>query len=336
MVLEYEQLSFNEKKHYDKIHQAMLNGDGTVTLLGIFNMHALEKIVVALKYDHAELFYVDFQRINCTVLPVGMIYYIYYTVRPDIRDMVTKNMEKWIAHALIQMQLKGNETEADIYRKVHNYLIRNVEYDYDALYNPEAYPESFTVRGIFEQNKAVCEGISKAFKLLCYRAGAKNVYVVEGKSSHEGFGDSIPHAWNIVKTGKEFSHVDVTWDLGSSKSCKYNRYDYFMIPDEWIMKDHEFVSNLNCYTSNQSYFVRRKCLIEDSNSLKMFLDQEFQKKVSVLYFKIVGKNGLPSDIDNRIQSLVQKKILQYALRGYSVKMAPNQAQHIFFYKIDYL
>lgn len=37
------------KKHYDKFHQAILNNDGMKTFGEIFNMHALEKIIVALK-----------------------------------------------------------------------------------------------------------------------------------------------------------------------------------------------------------------------------------------------------------------------------------------------
>lgn len=298
-------------------------------------MDILEQIIVALKYDHAELFYVDFQRINCAVAPMGMIYYIHYIVRPSARTMMEQNMERWIAEALRQMQLAGNETEASIYRKVHNYLIRTIDYDYDALQNPDAYPESFTVQGIFERRKAVCEGISKAFKLLCDRAGACQVYVIEGTSSREGFGNSIPHAWNVVKSGADYSHIDVTWDLGSSKACRHNRYDYFMIPDEWIRSDHSYEGSFNCQTCDQSYFAQQQSLLAGNKSLKEYVEQKLQQKSSYLYFKIVGKNGIPDDIDNRIQSLVVNTIQQYARGTYSMEMTPNKAQHIYFYKINY-
>ena len=183
MAVGYDGLLPGEKKHYSKIYHAILSGDGSVTLLGVFKMDILEKIIIALKYDHIELFYVDFQRINCAIAPIGMIYYIHYIVRSDVRAIMNQNMENWISEAMREMQLTGNENEAAIYRKAHNYLIRNIEYDYDALQNPDSYPESFTVQGIFERKRAVCEGISKAFKLLCDRAGAGNVYVVEGTSS---------------------------------------------------------------------------------------------------------------------------------------------------------
>lgn len=335
MAMEYEKLSLSEKKYYDRIYQGILNDAGTVTLLGLFKMETVKKIIVALKYDHLELFYVDFQKINCVIGPVGMIYYIHYLARASIRDSMKQNLEKWITASLNQLQLTGNETEACIYRKVHNYLMHSIEYDYEALQDPAAFPESFTVQGVFERNKAVCEGISKAFKLLCDRAGAKNVYVIEGTSSREGFGNSIPHAWNIVKCGIHYSHIDVTWDLGSSKVCRHNRYDYFMIPDEWIRDDHTYDSDFTCQTYDQSYFVQQNCLIPGTKTLKDFLRKKIQQKSSFLYFKIVGKNGIPDDIDNRIQNLVQSMLQQYCGSIYSLEMTPNRAQHIFFYKINY-
>lgn len=335
MAIEYDRLSLTEKKYYDKIYQAILNGDGSVTLLGLFKMDVIEKIIIALKYDHIELFYMDFQRINCAISPVGMIYYLHYIVHPSARTLVIQNLEDWVTSAMRQMQLTGDETEAGIYRKVHNYLIRNIEYDYDALQNPDSYPESFTIQGVFERKKAVCEGISKAFKLLCVRAGASNVYVIEGTSSREGFGNSIPHAWNIVRFGAEYSHVDVTWDLGSSKVCRHNRYDYFMIPDAWIKSDHTYKSDFQCQACDQSYFVQKHSLITGNRLLKEFIEQKLQQKSSYLYFKIVGKNGIPYDIDNKIHSLVLGMIKQYTKGSYSLEMTPNKAQNIFFYKINY-
>lgn len=333
MAIGYDELSFNEKKYYDKIYRAILNGEGSINLFGLFRMETLEKIIVALKYDHTEFFYVDFQQINCAIAPAGMIYYIHYTIRLSVRDMMNRNMESWIKTAINQMQLTGDETEAEIYKKVHNYIIRNIEYDYDALKNPDMYPEAFTVRGIFERKKAVCEGISKAFKLLCDRVGAKDVYVVEGISSREGFGNSIPHAWNIVKSGNKYSHIDVTWDLGSSSTCRYNRYDYFMIPDDWINIDHTYTKRFKCEEIDQSYFSRQSCLISGSNALKDYLNQKLQKNFSILYFKIVGKNGLPNDIDNKVDNIVQNAIRQYARRTYTIEMMPNREQNIYFYKI---
>ena len=156
---------------------------------------------------------------------------------------------------------------------------------------------------------------------------------MEGISSREGFGNSIPHAWNIVKFGNKYSHIDVTWDLGSSSTCRYNRYDYFMIPDDWINIDHTYTKRFKCEEIDQSYFSRQSCLISGPNALKDFLNQKLQKNFSILYFKIVGKNGLPNDIDNKVDNIVQNAIRQYARRTYTIEMMPNREQNIYFYKI---
>lgn len=335
MAVGYDGLVPGEKKHYSKIYHAIISGDSSVTLLGVCKMDVIERVIIAIKYDHVELFYVDFRRINCAIAPIGMIYYIHYIVRPDVCAIMNQNMENWISEAMWEMQLTGNENEAAIYRKVHNYLIQNIEYDYDALQNPDAYPESFTIQGIFERKKAVCEGIAKAFKLLCDRAGAGNVYVVEGTASREEFGNFIPHAWNIVRFGVTYSHVDVTWDLGSSRICRHNRYDYFMIPDDWIEKDHTYTRSIQCWTSDQSYFVQQHSLIANNRTLQEFIGKKLQQKNSFLYFKVVGKNGISDDIGNKIQNLALRMINQYSQGTYSLKMAHNKAQHIYFYKINY-
>lgn len=334
MLLEYDELTLSEKRYYEKIYFAILNGEDSVSLFGLFKMEILEKIVTVLKYDHAELFYVDFRRINCVISPVGMIYHICYMVSLAVLDNMNCNMEKWIVAAINQLQLVGDETEEDIYRKVHNYLIRNVEYDYEALENPDMYMESFTICGVFKYKKAVCEGISKAFKLLCNRIGVKEVYIVEGTSSQEGFGDSIPHVWNIVKSNNKYSHIDVTWDLGLSQICRYNRYDYFMIPDDWIRLDHIYISKFNCEMIEQSYFFQQDCLISGINELKVFLEQKLQNNFSIIYFKVIAEGNLPNDIDNKVDITVQRIIQQYIKRTYHIEMVPNQAQHIYFYKIN--
>ena len=108
-----------------------------------------------------------------------------------------------------------------------------------------------------------------------------------------------------------------------------------MIPDDWIEIDHTYTSNIQCQTCDQSYFVQQYSLIAGNETLKEFIEKKIQQKNSFLYFKVVGKKGIPDDIDNRIQNLVHGMIRQYSQGTYSLKMAHNKAQHIYFYKINY-
>lgn len=51
MVVGYDGLSPGEKIHYSKIYHAILNGDGSVTLLGIFKMDIIERIPIFFVLD---------------------------------------------------------------------------------------------------------------------------------------------------------------------------------------------------------------------------------------------------------------------------------------------
>ena len=100
----------------------------------------------------------------------------------------------------------------------------------------------------------------------------------------------------MVKFNGQYSHIDVTWDLEPSRTSRYNRYDYFMVPDEWMQKDHDYDNSIRCDTVEQSYFYKQSCLIPGPNSLKKFLNEKLQNKISVLY-----------SINEQIQNIAQKK-----------------------------
>lgn len=52
--------------------------------------------------------------------------------------------------------------------------------------------------------------------------------------------DDFTHIWNKVKYIEKWYNIDVTWDLSSRlrKICNDSDYDYFMISDDTIKKDH--------------------------------------------------------------------------------------------------
>lgn len=333
MIGKYVDLNPIEKKHYDKFLRAIQQGDNTVFAPGIFKINIVQRIITVIAYEHPEIFYVDFQHIRCTSSPTGIIYYIRYTVRPAMRESAIRNMEVRIKEIQQQIEIKHGDTTADICRKVHNFLVKHVRYNYNALRNPDKFPEAFTITGVFEQREAVCEGIAKAFMLLAERAGVK-VYLINGTSSREGLGHSVAHVWNIVKIDNNYAHIDVTWDLSLSETSKIARYDYFMIPDEWIKVDHDFSSTIKCLTDVETFFARKRCLIDGSKILRNYLERELKNKSSKLYFKIVGENGIPNDITSKVQKMVEKMVAQYSSGTYSIVMVPNIEQNVFFFRIE--
>lgn len=328
----YEMLNLGERKAYEKVLRAITNREDTVSIFGIQSSEMMQRVLTALNGDHPELFYIDFQHMNFRISAISTSYQIRYTVRKSMINSLQQTLNAWIGKVKRELNIETTNEKVTICRKVHNYLINHVKYNYEALQIPDAYPDSFTVKGVFEQKTAVCEGISKSFKLLCNHFGV-DVLIVTGKSTREGFYNSVSHAWNIVKTEKGCAHVDVTWDLGMSESCKNLRYDYFMIPDEWIAADHEFERSCHCDLIEDSYFSRTNSLLSSVKKLKEYVDTCCKKKNKKIYFKIVGEKGFPDDITIRVQKLVEKAIAQTYTMGYSFSTAHNEAQKVFYFEL---
>jgi hypothetical protein len=89
----------------------------------------------------------------------------------------------------------------------------------------------FYLEGVFIDKTAVCDGISKAFSLLCRMEGIE-CYRVTGTSRGVG------HAWNkIVINGKVYV-VDATWGDANNNNNQYLMHSYFMISDVEAIEDH--------------------------------------------------------------------------------------------------
>ncbi|MBQ5318384.1 MAG: hypothetical protein J6K17_04765 [Oscillospiraceae bacterium] len=122
------------------------------------------------------------------------------------------------------------DPDMDDYEKLkyfHDYLILNCETD-------KSYAFSDTVYGALVENKALCEGYSKAFAYLCNLAGIENT-IVTGETY-------VPHMWNMVKLDGNWYHVDVTWDKPDDQLHKMFPdiilYQYFMVTDAVIENTH--------------------------------------------------------------------------------------------------
>ncbi len=86
-------------------------------------------------------------------------------------------------------------------KKIHNYILENVEYDQEL--------ECYTAYDALMKGKATCQG----YMLLAYRmlteAGIP-AKCLDGMGSNEQ--GTASHGWNIVKLGAYWYNMDTTWD----------------------------------------------------------------------------------------------------------------------------
>ena len=181
------------------------------------------------------------------------------------------------------------------YRKefeIHNYLVRNIKYDYDAANHKKIVGEAYNVIGALLLKKAVCWGISLAFKLLADYCGLK-CFVVIGAASASWAGDN--HAWNIVKLddGCDY-HLDVTWDIKENGETKYY-FEYMNLDDSMIGLDHSWNNWIypECTQHTYNYYFRNGLFVRSLDDVTAFTEKKLREGNDFVAFKY-ARNKMPT------------------------------------------
>ena len=105
----------------------------------------------------------------------------------------------------------------------------------------------------------VCEGIAKSVKVLCDALGIWCIIVISEANPEKKI--KYRHAWNIVKIGKTYYHLDATFDLSLSKTL--TRHDYFNLSDDAIFRDHEPIMTdyVPCTDGSHFYYLEKNFLL---------------------------------------------------------------------------
>ena len=122
-------------------------------------------------------------------------------------------------------------TSTDRYGKVsemHNKIAEMAHYDMNARFSGSA-------MGLFYDGGVVCEGYSKAFKLLCDREGIPCVLVFGNFNDK----DMTGHMWNYVLMDDNVWYgIDVTWDDTDNKVGAQYTTTYFLRGSNSFFKEH--------------------------------------------------------------------------------------------------
>jgi len=154
----------------------------------------------------------------------------------------------------------AGQSDLDKILGFHDAIIKGCTYSDKSAYPYSAY--SCLVEG-----KAVCEGYSKAFCMLCNMVGIECIPVL-GKAND---GENESHMWNKVRIDGEWYNMDVTWDDPVSDMGKdYICYSYFCVTDSDIKKDHtpeptRLLKYPDAKGTKYNYFVASNQYIEDED-----------------------------------------------------------------------
>ena len=167
-------------------------------------------------------------------------------------------------------------SEKDKLLFVHDFICQNIHYD------KLKKPYSHEIIGPLGHGVGVCEGIAKSVKILC---DALNIWCIIAVS------DANPekhikyrHAWNIVRIGGKYYHLDATFDntLGKQENV---RYDYFNLSDKQIFRDHEPViwKVPVCEDGEHTYYREKKLSFTKYEDVRKRTAQAVKKGKTFLF-----------------------------------------------------
>ena len=127
---------------------------------------------------------------------------------------------------VVKTVITPNMTEVKKAKVLHDWVANKVDYDHNTKSDLRNHVES----SIFINDLSVCEGYAKGYAILMNKAGVKTI-IVGGMLDPN---DESGHAWNMVKIGKTFFHVDCTHDDAGISNLGKNciQYNKFLISDD--------------------------------------------------------------------------------------------------------
>ncbi len=101
--------------------------------------------------------------------------------------------------------IKNNSNLTNLQKMIllHDRIATYCEYDPNQLSNGEYRDQDYTMTGVFVDKVAVCQGYANAYNYLLKQVGIE---------SYQCRSTALCHAWNLVKVGSYYYHVDITWD----------------------------------------------------------------------------------------------------------------------------
>jgi len=195
-------------------------------------------------------------------------------------------------------------TDYEKVEAIYDYLVLNVQYDSAQIESQLpfdwTYYDAYYLEGVFLNQKAVCDGISKAFALLCGIEGIPCVQVTGAKYEN---GVSVPgsgHAWCKVKINNQWYVVDPTFGnlqiTGRNKSVM--DHEMFLTNDNSKTEVGYLADNFTEIACNVNYgYFDKKEVVVDGVTIDFVIDTVQELSYMLEYCVQEEENLLGFSID---------------------------------------
>ena len=284
----YTQLEEKEKAIYEEIYTNLYSDSADWTTDCHIAADRYSQLFTLVLNDHPEIFWVGPDRDIAKDDFSGVIYGISYT--PIVGSKARENMKKQIETGadMILSTVFPSLSDYDKCRFVYEAIINQVEYDENA-------PDNQNIQSALVNHRSVCAGYAKTFQYLMQKLGYECIYVV-GSTGGE------PHAWNIVKIGNSYYHVDCTWGDPVYYSEKINNstsslidYNYLCCTTEAIGATHtaEWTMYPACVDDSLNYYKKMNLYFDeyDPEVIGSLIESAARSKHSGTMFQIGSEEG---------------------------------------------
>ncbi|EJO5348249.1 hypothetical protein NRP93_002368 [Clostridium botulinum] len=291
----------NKDEYYKAIEKAISNYDEKLTLViddeddDSYNLDTFEKVLrdnpqLKDEYIHAKL--------KEKIFTIPMEKEIDFIYSEDVK--ILKNQEKAVQAKVKEIVSKVIKPGMKDYEKelaLHDYLVNNTKYDV-RIKKGNMPKESNRAYGVLINKVGACLGYSEAMKKLLDAAKIESKIIIGSVLTNENWGG---HAWNLVKIGGEYHHLDLTWDDPVNKDGSNTpRHTYFNISDSQISKNHLWNKN-NYPKCNSTKFSFKNLGFQekDSNGNTVLKINSYSKFYSAIHEAVAnGKRHVSLNIIN--------------------------------------
>lgn len=224
-----------------------------------FPIDSVEKTIMV--YDSEQLFYAlerGYRPIfDQNGYEMSDVWKIYYEAKFILKDIISDDM---------------NEFEK--VHAIYDWLVINVTYDARLKEYVESDIENinkyrgFYLEGVFLDKRAVCDGIAKAFVVLCRIEGIEAVRVV-GESLEETYN----HAWNKVRINNYWYVVDATSGGVIINNNEVLNHKYLLVNDDFYGSKYVAYTYTN-FVAYGEYDIYQEMYYEDNKDFNITSQQE--------------------------------------------------------------
>ena len=304
----YTQLEEKEKAIYEEIYTNLYKDSAEWTTDCHIAADRYIEILDLVLNDHPEIFWVGSKREAAQDKFSGVIYGMTYT--PIVGNKARDNMKKQIDAGadMILSTIFPSLSDYDKCRFVYEAIINQVEYDLNA-------PDNQNIQSALVNHRSVCAGYAKTFQYLMQKLGFECIYVTGS------VGEEL-HAWNIVKIGESYYHVDCTWGDPAYYSSKIDQsssslidYNYLCCTTEAIGATHaaEWTMYPACVDDSLNYYKTMNLYFDefDPEVIGTLIESAARSQHSGTMFQIGSEEGYQAALDSVADGSILTKAQDY-------------------------